>query len=248
MKISVITATYNSASTIADTLASIADQTYKNVEHIIVDGNSTDETLGIVNTFHHVTTVISEKDDGIYDAMNKGLVVATGEVIGILNSDDVYAHNGVLETVNKIFEEQNIDVCYADLEYVDQRNLNKVVRKWRSGKFNSRSFYWGWMPPHPTVFVRKKVYQQVGNFNTSLKSAADYELMLRIFVKNKFNIKYLPEFIVKMRVGGKSNASLKHRLLANREDKLAWQLNNLSPWFFTVFLKPIRKVPQFLIK
>jgi glycosyltransferase len=246
MKISIITATYNSAATIADTLTCVSEQDGVDIEHIIIDGQSTDDTLKIVSRFPHVAKVISEKDTGIYDAMNKGIAASTGEVIGILNSDDVYASNFVLSKIAAIFENDQTDVCYADLQYVQRHNLNRVIRTWKSGHYKPGYFHLGWMPPHPTVFVRKRVYEETGHFNTSLKSAADYELMLRIFVKYRFNIHYLPEFIVKMRTGGVSNASFFHRILANKEDRKAWKLNDLRPGIFTLYLKPIRKLTQFL--
>lgn len=244
--ISIITATYNSAATVRDTLVSIREQQYPATEHIIVDGLSADNTLEIINEFPHVAKVISEKDEGIYDAMNKGIAACNGEVIGILNSDDIYSSKFVLSKIAAIFENGEVDVCYADLQYVQQHDLNKVIRTWKSGYYKPGLFHLGWMPPHPTVFVRRRVYETTGYFNTSLKSAADYELMLRIFVKHKFNIHYLPEFIVKMRAGGISNASFAHRILANKEDRRAWKINDLRPGFFTLYLKPIRKITQFL--
>jgi glycosyltransferase len=246
MKISIITATYNSAATIVDTLTCINEQDGANIEHIIIDGQSTDHTLEIINRFPHIAKIISEKDEGIYDAMNKGIAASTGEVIGILNSDDIYSTKFVLSKIAAIFENGEVDVCYADLQYVQQHDLNKVIRTWKSGNYKPGYFHLGWMPPHPTVFVRRRVYETTGYFNTSLKSAADYELMLRIFVKHRFNIHYLPEFIVKMRTGGISNASFAHRILANKEDRKAWKLNDLRPGIFTLYLKPIRKITQFL--
>jgi len=245
MTISIITTTFNSAGTVKDTLDCIKQQTHDEIEHIIIDGLSKDSTLDIIKEYPHVAKVVSEKDKGIYDAMNKGLSIANGEVIGILNSDDIYVNKDVLAKVAEVFADENIDVCYADLQYVHQQDLNKVIRTWKSGKLRSRSFYRGWMPPHPTVFVRRKVYDKVGNFNLTLKSAADYELMIRIFVKNHFKVHYLPEIIVKMRAGGMSNASLSHRLRANKEDREAWKINGLQPKFYTLYLKPIRKITQF---
>ncbi|MDI3318614.1 glycosyltransferase family 2 protein [Pinibacter soli] len=245
MTISIITTTFNSADTVRDTLECIKQQTHNSIEHIIVDGLSKDDTLEIVNSYPHVSTIVSEKDKGIYDAMNKGLTLARGEVIGILNSDDIYVDKDVLMKVANVFANENVDVCYADLQYVHQQDLNKILRTWKSGKLKTRSFYRGWMPPHPTVFVRRKVYDKVGNFNLSLKSAADYELMLRIFVKNHFHVHYLPEIIVKMRAGGISNASILHRIRANKEDREAWRINGLQPRFYTLYLKPIRKITQF---
>src|SRR5688500_9800290 len=208
MKISIITACYNSAATIGDTLASVAMQEYPNIEHIIIDGSSSDNTLDIVNRFPHVFKVISERDNGIYDAMNKGIAEATGDVIGILNSDDVYTSGKVLSTVMKEFENTSIDALYADLQYVQFHDLNKVTRTWHSGNFSKRKFYFGWMPPHPTFFVRRSVYRKIGTFNCKLRSAADYEFMLRVLVKNNHKASYIPQVLVKMRTGGMSNATL----------------------------------------
>jgi len=247
IKLSIITPSFNSASTIRDTLLSISYQDYPNIEHIIIDGHSTDDTLKIISEFPHVSRMISGRDEGIYHAMNKGLGLASGDVIGILNSDDLYTSKSVISEVVKVFEDDSIDGCYADLQYVSP-SLNKVNRTWKSGSFSPRSFYWGWMPPHPTVFLRKRVYDRVGNFNLALKSAADYEFLLRVFVKNNFKFQYIPKTLVKMRTGGISNASLKNRFRANREDRLAWELNGLKPYFFTLYLKPFRKIFQFLIK
>ncbi len=248
MKISIITATYNSAATIRDTLACIQAQDHPDIEHIIVDGGSSDETLDIVDDFPHVAKLISGKDNGIYDAMNKGISVATGEVIGILNSDDVYTDATVLSAVAAAFADPDLMTTYADLQYVRFDDLNRIKRTWITGQLHKKSFYYGWMPPHPTFFVRRTVYERAGFFNTDLRSAADYELMLRILVKYGLSTRYIPRVIVKMRVGGVSNASMQNRLRANREDRVAWKLNGLKPYFFTLYLKPIRKISQFLIK
>ena len=248
MKISIITATYNSAATVTDTLESVAEQDHPDIEHIIIDGKSSDNTLDIVNSFPHVAKVVSEKDRGIYDAMNKGIQATTGEVIGILNSDDFYTHAGVLSTVARAFLDPLTDVVYGDLQYVDSENVQKVTRTWRAGNFTRASFYYGWMPPHPTFFVRSTVYRQAGLFNISLRSSADYELMLRILLKNKFRARYIPEILVKMRTGGVSNASFQNRWKANQEDRQAWMINGLQPYFFTLYLKPVRKILQFIIK
>lgn len=247
-KISIITATYNSSATVRDTLESVATQTYENIEHVIVDGLSKDSTLNIVNKYSHVAKVVSEKDKGIYDAMNKGIDLVTGDIIGILNSDDFYAHSDVLEDVMDLFEDDSVDCVYADLQYVDAIDTKKVIRTWISGKYKREKFLYGWMPPHPTFFVRKELYQEFGNFNLSLRSAADYELMLRFLYKYGKKAAYLSDIIVKMRAGGMSNASLKHRLKANGEDRLAWKMNGLKPYFFTTWLKPIRKITQYILK
>lgn len=246
MKISVITATYNSAATVAMTLSSVVRQAHSDTEHIIVDGLSKDDTLNIVKEFPHVAKTISEKDNGLYDAMNKGLQIATGEVIGILNSDDFYATDEVLTKVAREFSDPSVDAVYGDLQYVSQDNVNNVVRTWRAGEYKRKYFYYGWMPPHPTFFVRRNLYTKAGLFNTTLRSSADYELMLRMLVKHNANVHYIPEVLVKMRTGGLSNASLANRLRANREDREAWKLNDLKPYFFTRWMKPLRKVFQFI--
>ncbi|MBC6491013.1 glycosyltransferase family 2 protein [Flavihumibacter stibioxidans] len=246
--ISVITATYNSAATVEDTLISVGRQTYPYIEHIIIDGKSTDQTLDLVARHPHVAKLISEPDKGIYDAMNKGITLASGDVVGILNSDDIYAHNRVLEYVARLFKDPDVQAVYSDLQYVKANNLNKVVRYWKSGEYSSQNFFYGWMPPHPTFFVRKQLYDDCGVFDTSFKSAADYELMLRFLVRYNLPAAYLPEVTVKMRVGGMSNASLTNRWRANREDRRAWDINGLTPYFFTIPLKPFRKLTQFLIK
>lgn len=245
MKISIVTATYNSGHTVRDTLDSIAKQEYTDIEHIIVDGLSKDNTLDIVREFPHVAKVISEKDNGIYDAMNKGLQLATGDVIGILNSDDFYTSSTVLSKVADAFNDASVQSVYGDLQYVKPDNVELVTRTWKAGAFHKKYLYYGWMPPHPTFFVRRQVYEKAGNFNTALRSAADYELMLRFLLKHNISAGYIPEVLVKMRAGGMSNASLKHRLKANREDAMAWKLNDLKPYFFTMWLKPLRKVAQF---
>ncbi len=248
MKISIITATFNSAATIRDTLECVSRQDYNNVEHIIIDGGSTDETLDIVRQFPHVNKIISEKDEGIYDAMNKGITACSGDIIGILNSDDIYADNRVISLVASTFATPQVMACYADLQFVQRDNLDKVVRTWKAGNYNRRSFYYGWMPPHPTFFVRKEVYDKAGIFNKSLKSAADYELMLRILLKYEIPAHYINKVIIKMRVGGMSTASFKNRIKANMQDRMAWKINNLSPHPFTLYLKPVRKLGQFFKK
>jgi glycosyltransferase involved in cell wall biosynthesis len=248
MLISIITATFNSATTIAETMRSVEEQDYPDIEHIIVDGLSSDNTVNIVQRYARTARVISEKDDGIYDAMNKGIQVASGEIIGILNSDDIYVDNAVISKVVRVFRDPAVQSCYADLQYMHAEKNTVVTRTWKSGNYKTGSFYWGWMPPHPTFFVRKSVYDKVGLFDTSLRSAADYEMMLRILVKYQLASTYLPHVIVKMRSGGMSNASLKNRIRANREDRQAWRLNGLKPYFFTLYLKPLRKITQFLKK
>ncbi len=246
MTISIITATYNSAATLQDTLNSVRSQDYPAIEHLVVDGLSSDATLEIARSYPHVAKIVSEKDKGIYDAMNKGIALATGEVIGILNSDDFYMDEQVLSRVMKAFEDPTVDAVYGDLQYVKAAQTDKVTRNWKAGKNSPRKFYFGWMPPHPSFFVRRRVYDKVGVFNTTLRSAADYELMLRVLLKHRMKAVYIPKVLVRMRQGGMSNASIWNRLRANREDKQAWRLNGLRPCFFTIPLKPLRKVFQFV--
>ncbi|MGD9731530.1 MAG: glycosyltransferase family 2 protein [Desulfamplus sp.] len=243
---SIITATFNSASTIRDCLDSVKNQ-QANVEHIIIDGGSNDNVLDIVDSYPHVAKVVSEPDHGIYDAMNKGISFASGEIIGILNSDDYYADSEVLAKVVEVFSNKEVDSCYGDLVYVDSVKTSKIIRKWKSGVYKERSFYWGWMPPHPTFFVRRSVYQKYGLFNLDLGSAADYELMLRFLLKNKITTSYIPSILVKMRAGGVSNASLTNRLNANNMDRKAWEVNGLNPYPWTTYVKPLRKIGQFFV-
>lgn len=246
MKVSIITATYNSAKTVRDTLVSVRDQTYDNIEHLIVDGVSSDNTLTIVGEFPHVATIDSRKDKGLYDAMNRGVKLASGDIVAILNSDDVYANTQVVEKmVDKIRNEKSL-TAYADLNYVKEDNLEDVVRSWKSGSFSRKQFLMGWMPPHPTFFVHKKVYQDFGHFRLDMGSAADYEIMLRFLYKHEVSVAYLPEVIVKMREGGVSNASIQQRWSANQMDRKAWEVNELQPRWYTRYAKPLRKLSQWM--
>jgi glycosyltransferase len=176
--------------------------------------------------------------------MNKGISISTGEIIGFLNSDDFYANENVISKIVNGFNDQ-IDAVYADLDYVSINNKNKILRAWRSGKYHDRKFYSGWMPPHPTFFVRKNIYQKYGGYNTTIRSSADYELMLRFILKHQIRLNYIPEVLVKMRVGGQSNRSFSNRIKANLEDRKAWSVNKLSPRFYTFWLKPLQKIFQF---
>jgi glycosyltransferase involved in cell wall biosynthesis len=249
VKISIITVSYNSEQTIEDTILSVINQSYKNIEYIIIDGASTDSTHSILNKYQNqISKIISEKDHGIYDAMNKGILAATGDVIGILNSDDMYADSQVIKNIVALLQKENTDGVYADLQYVKKDNTTAIVRTWKSGSYKEGKFLLGWMPPHPTFFVKKQMYDQFGTYNTIFKSAADYELMLRFIHKNKIKLSYLPRVIIKMRAGGKSNVTLSNRIKANIEDRKAWEINELKPNFFTLFIKPLSKLVQFIKK
>jgi len=175
------------------------------------------------------------------------IAMGSGDVIGILNADDLYADNEVIAKVVAVFEDPAVDATYADLVFVDRDDISKVVRTWKSGSYKRSSMYNGWMPPHPTFFVRRSLYEKYGYFNTMLRSAADYELMLRFLLKNQINVSYIPQTIIKMRQGGKSTASISNRIKANVEDRKAWRMNGLKPHFFTLILKPISKIKQFII-
>ncbi|WP_207492045.1 glycosyltransferase family 2 protein [Aridibaculum aurantiacum] len=246
MRVSIITVCYNSAATIADTIRSVSKQKYPDIEHIIIDGVSTDGTLDIIKNSSFTGTLVSENDNGLYDAMNKGIKMATGDVVGILNSDDFYPDENVITDVVKHLIEQDCDAVYADLDFINMSKPKKIVRKWRSGQYRYEKFNFGWMPPHPTFFVKREVYEKYGLFNTGLKSAADYELILRFLYVNKVKAEYLPRVLVHMRAGGVSNRSFSNRLKAHLEDYKAWRINGGSPHWYTMVLKPLRKVFQYM--
>lgn len=247
MKISIITIVYNNRETITDTIESVLGQTYPDIEYIVVDGQSTDGTVEAVKNYgNKITTFISEPDKGLYDAINKGIRLATGDVIGLLHSDDIFYSKDTVSNIAEAFLKHDTESVYGDLLYVQKSNTDIVVRNWVSGKYKRENFLFGWMPPHPTFYVKREIYQKLGLYNTIFKSAADYELMLRFLYKHNISTTYIPEKLVKMRVGGKSNATLKNRLHANQEDYRSWIINGLKPPFYTRFLKPLRKLVQFI--
>ncbi len=243
MKVSIITICYNSASTLEATIRSVMHQDYPNIEYIIIDGASQDGTMDIIEKYKSkIAVLVSEKDKGIYDAMNKGLECATGDLIGILNSDDTYAYPSVISDIVRQIGDS--DSIYADLQYVDG-TTGKVVRNWKSGSFHRDNFLMGWMPPHPTFFVRKEIYQRHGHFLIDQGSAADYEIMLRFLFKHNIKAAYWPKVIIQMKTGGASNITWKQRIKANQQDRLSWKINGLQPKWYTLWLKPIRKIRQF---
>jgi glycosyltransferase len=248
MKVSIITAVRNGAETLKDCIEGVRNQTYP-AEHIIIDGASTDGTLDVIAEYRsNIAKVVSEPDSGIYDALNKGMRLASGDVIGLLHGDDFYTHDRVLESVADVFENQNVDSCYGDLLYVNKNDTNKVIRYWKSSPYTPGKFRQGWMPPHPTFFVKREIYQKYGYFNTDFRIAADYELMLRFLEKHKISTYYIPEVLIKMRLGGASNKSIKNLFIKSSEDYKAWKVNNLNGGLFTIFLKNFSKIPQFFVR
>lgn len=247
IKLSIITVTFNSVSTLQETINSIFSQKYSNMEYIIIDGSSKDGTIEIVkNNEKLIAKWLSEPDNGLYHAMNKGISLATGEVIGILNSDDLYADENVLCEVMENFEADNtLDILFGDLVYVKANDTNKVVRNWVSLPYYKNFFENGNVPPHPTLFVRSSVYKEVSNFNLQYKLAADYEFMLRAFKLHTFKIKYLHRLIVRMRLGGETNKSFKNILNGNKEIISAWKNNGLKVPFMIMPLRLIKRLSQF---
>ncbi len=249
MKISIITVVYNSAATIEDTIMSVAAQTYQDVEHIVVDGASTDGTLSVIHRhMDKIKRFISEPDKGIYDAMNKGIRLATGDVIGFLNADDIYADNSVFEKAAEVFADSSVDACYADLVYVSYNNLNRVIRYWKSQKYRDGLFKRGWMPAHPTFFARKGVYDKYGGFDLDFKFQSDFDLTMRFLEVYKIKAVYIPEIFVKMRIGGATNRSLLNIIKGNIEAYQACKKNGLNVSPFFVVRKILSRIPQFFSK
>ena len=243
-KVSVITASFNSDATLEDCIHSVFGQT-EVVEHILIDGGSTDSTAMVVEKNRASLSKVSmEPDRGMYDALNKGIGRADRGIIGLLHADDIYADEQVIESVVDAFSDPAVEAVYGDLEYVERDSPDKIVRRWQAGTFEPRRFYHGWMPPHPTFFVRRKLYDQFGLYRLDMGSAADYELMLRFLLVHGVKVQYIPRVLVKMRIGGVSNASLLARLRANRMDRKAWKVNGLRPYPWTIIAKPARKLGQ----
>lgn len=247
MRISIITATCNSAAHIADCIRSVNDQPHVDIEHIIVDGASKDDTLAVINAIpNRITKIISEPDQGIYDALNKGIRLATGDIIGFLHSDDTLASSSVIKTIQDTFEKTNADIVYGDLVYLDNKKQKKVLRYWRSQPFSPSLLLRGWMPPHPTVFMKKEIYEKKGGYDASFSISADYDFMLRVFNDISLHCVYLPQIITKMRMGGTSNRNIKNILIKSKEDYRALQKNGFSHAWWILLLKNISKVNQFL--
>ncbi len=249
MKISIITVCLNSADTIEGTIKSVLMQDYKDIEYVVVDGVSTDGTLEILAKYQgKISKCISEPDRGVYNAMNKGIRLSTGDIVATLNSDDVYADETIVGQMAEFMQENGLDAAYGDLVYVDHRkNTNRITRFWKTGEYKKGAFYHSWVIPHPTFFCRKEVFEKYGYFNEKFRVAADFELMLRFIEKHQIKVGYLPKVIVKMRTGGKANI-LRGIIRGNWEIIRSFRLNNLrlSPWFFV--LKPVTKISQLFAK
>lgn len=244
--VSIITGTYNSAKFVSDCVQSVNNQDYPAIEHVIIDGASKDQTVPVIKSMpNRVSTLVSEKDDGIYDAMNKGLRLAKGEILGILNSDDFYNTNEIISNIVNAFEDPTIDCVYGDLLYVHQENTNKIVRKWVTGNYSKNSFKKGWHPAHPSFFVRKSVYDKYGYFDLKFGLAADFELMLRFLEKYKIKSTYLPIPMVRMRLGGATNKSIKNILKGNQECIAAFKNNNIKVPAFYPVVRLVPKLKQF---
>ncbi len=246
MKISVVTAVLNRHETIGQAIQSVQKQMYSDVEHVIQDGVSTDGTLEIINaSLKPETLLLSEPDTGIYDAINKGIQRSSGEIVGLLHSDDFFASSDVLTKVADAFSDPAINCVYSDLHYVSAQDPEKVVRHWVAGSFSATKLKRGWMPPHPTVFLRREVFERLGYYDTSYRIAADYEAMLRLFGSGSMKSIYIPEVLVKMRTGGASNQSLKYIIKKSREDYKALKDNKVGG-LGALLLKNASKVSQFI--
>lgn len=245
MKISIITATFNSSTTIHDCILSVNEQSHRDIEHIFIDGDSSDNSVDLIKELSkRDSIIISERDSGIFDALNKGIKKASGEYIGFMHSDDFFMNNHVLEMVVKQFEDSSADVVYGDILYVSKSDPSRIIRKWKSGVFNLKSLKYGWMPPHTAVFMKKHVYEDFGNFNLDYRISADYDHLIRVLKQPNLIISYLPETITCMKVGGASNRSFKNILNKMKEDYRIIKSNELGG-FFSLLMKNLRKINQF---
>jgi len=252
MKFSIITVAFNSSNTIRDTIESVINQSYKDIEYIIIDGASTDNTVEIIKEYEPLFNgrLIwkSESDDGLYDAMNKGIKIATGDIIGIINSDDFYHNTVIIEKISNLFSNKKVESVFADIRFVNPSNLEKTVRYYSSKIFSPRLFRFGFMPAHPTFFTYKKYFEKFGYYKTDYEIAADFELLMRFLYTNKLNFNYLPLDIIKMRTGGISTSSIKSRLILNKEIVRACKSNGVYTNMLFLFFKYFVKIFEYIDK
>ena len=249
IKVTVITVCYNSVETLAATLRSVASQSWSNVEHIVVDGASVDGTQAVINKYRSgIAAVISEPDRGIYDAMNKGLRLARGDIICFLNADDVYATDSVLETVVHEMQDGRLDALLGDVGYVRNANASRVVRRYRSDRFSPEKLAWGWMPAHPGLFLSRKVVTKVGEFKIDYRIAGDFEFIIRAFVGQSLRYRHLPEMLVYMCIGGASTSGLRSKILLNREVLRACRENGLRTNMLKILLKYPLKFLEYFVR
>lgn len=246
MRVSIITVTYNSAATLKDTLESVNRQDYPNIEHILVDGASRDETVNIIKSYPHVAKWVSEKDKGLYDAINKGITMATGDVVGILNSDDFFPSDNIVSLIVKTFEENKVDAVYGDIAFVKPERLDKIVRLYSSKKFTPRKFGYGYMPAHPSFYVRKSCYDNLGLYQFDYKIAADYELLMRFIYRHGISYAYIPEILVYMRTGGVSNKNILSRYTLNKEIIKACKANGVNTNMAILSFKYVNKIFEYV--
>lgn len=248
LHISVITAVYNRATTLERALRSVHNQSWKNLEHVVIDGGSTDGSLEVLHRHHAgIATLVSEPDRGLYDALNKGVRAATGDVIGFMHADDEFATPEALARIAQAFEDPAVGAVYGDLVYVRKNDVSRVVRYWRAGDYQRDKLAHGWMPPHPTFYLRRHLYAQVGGFDTGYRIAADYDHMLRVLWRAGIHAAYVPEVLVRMRTGGVSNKSLLNLFQKSREDYAAMRQSGIGG-FGSLLLKNLQKLPQFVLK
>ena len=244
-KISIITATYNSAATVQHTLQSIATQTYSNIEHIVVDGLSSDNTVAIAKQFATVK-IICEKDNGLYDAINKGIKASTGAIVGILNSDDFFPNNTIVQSIANAFNQHNVDAVYGDIAFVKPNNIQKIVRLYSSNNFKPSKFKYGYMPAHPSFYVKKECFDKYGYYQIDYKIAADYELLMRMMYTHNISTTYINQVLVHMRTGGVSNQNLASRYVLNQEIIKACKANKVSTNMALLSLKYFTKIGEFI--
>jgi glycosyltransferase involved in cell wall biosynthesis len=244
MKISLVTPVFNNVSEVEETLLSVFSQNYGNLEYIVIDGGSTDGTLDILKKYSkQISILVSEKDLGLYHALQKGFDRSSGDILGLLHSGDIFSSRGILKKIGHRFQKNNPDILYGDLVYIQKEKPSKIVRRWKSSFPKKLSL--GWMPPHPTIFLKKGIYKKIGPFDTQFKISADYDFILRAFQNNRYKIEYLPEILIKMRTGGKSNNSIKTFIEKTKEDWSIIRKNNAGH-LHTLVLKKLSKLSQFL--